>query len=45
MVAIYLSPLLLFGEHDNGGTLQLPDQLPEVILRVWERALSGNECL
>lgn len=44
-VRTYSSSLFFFGKHDNGGTLVLPNQPPEVILSVWQRALSGNVCL
>ena len=35
--------LLVFGEHDNGGALLLPDHSPEVVLCVWEGTLGGYE--
>lgn len=39
----YLLPLLQLGQHDDGVTLPLPHHPPEVLHRVLQRALRGNE--
>lgn len=39
----HLLPLLELGEHDDGVTFPFPHHPPEVLHRVWERALSGDE--
>jgi len=41
----YLLPLLNFGEHNDGVALPLPHHPPEILHRVRERSLRGNEVI
>ena len=45
LLALYLSPFLQVGHHNNGEWFLLPDQPPEVYQGLWERTCTSGHTL